>query len=109
MAPKVAGRDGSGKSFAARRNINCRARRPLLPDAQRHLIELIHGLRIRYDLGAHPLAGTFAADAVEHLHNGHGVLLAGPDLRAVADPWADRVRRVHAALARWFGSGKLSV
>ncbi len=69
----------------------------LLPDAQRHLVELIHGLRIRYDLGDHPLAGTFlpAVPSVD----GRGVLLAGADLGAVAAPWADRVTWTDAAQA----------
>jgi hypothetical protein len=80
----------------------------LLPDAQHHLVELIHGLRIRYDLGD-PLAGAFAADAVEHLRDGRGVLLADESLHAVAAPWADRVRCVRAAcFTRWFGAGKLA-
>ncbi|HEV7649556.1 MAG TPA: FAD-dependent monooxygenase [Actinophytocola sp.] len=102
----------------------------LLPVAQRHLIELIHGLRIRYDLGDPP-AGTFAAGAVEHLRDGRGVLLAEQALHAVAGPWSDRVRCVPAAggtlvrpdgyiawtgtdpdglrasFTRWFGAGKL--
>jgi 2-polyprenyl-6-methoxyphenol hydroxylase-like FAD-dependent oxidoreductase len=102
----------------------------LLPDAQRHLIELIHGLRIRYDLGEPP-AGTFADGAAGHLRDGRGLLLADPALHSVAAPWSDRVRCVpadggtlvrpdgyiawtgtdpaglRASFTRWFGAGKL--
>jgi hypothetical protein len=52
-------------------------------DAQRHLLELMHGLRIRYE------CDPFRPGAAGP--DGRGVLLAPPDLRAVAAPWSDRV------------------
>jgi 2-polyprenyl-6-methoxyphenol hydroxylase-like FAD-dependent oxidoreductase len=92
------------------------------PDAARTLLELHHGLRIRYGDDKNPLVGTFAAD--RRILDGRGLYL-GPHAGVVA-PWADRVAtaagdgvlvrpdgyvawagadpdELQAALVHWFG------
>jgi bifunctional hydroxylase/dehydrase len=85
------------------------------PDVQRHLVGMVTGLDIRYDVGPgdHPLLGRRVPDqeligdfggagkATVHqqLHRGRGVLLDladDPRLRHEASPWADRVDTVTA-------------
>ncbi|GAA3437100.1 FAD-dependent monooxygenase [Kutzneria kofuensis] len=95
------------------------------PQAARTLLELSHGLRIRYGDDKNPLIGTFAVDV--KLEDGRGRYI-GPAGEVVA-PWADRVAIEHAddggtlirpdgyiawvgtdpdelraALGRWFGA-----
>jgi 2-polyprenyl-6-methoxyphenol hydroxylase-like FAD-dependent oxidoreductase len=95
------------------------------PRAARTLLELSHGLRIRYGDDKNPLIGTFAAGV--RLADGRGRYV-GPASEVVA-PWADRVAvteqpgdgllirpdgyiawagadpgGLRAALARWFGA-----
>ncbi|ARH94496.1 FAD-dependent monooxygenase [Streptomyces sp. MOE7] len=76
-----------------------------LPDAQRHLADLMSGMAFRYPLHgakAHPLVGRPAPDLDlgpsrlhELLRSGHGILLDPADTFAgVAGPWSDRVDRV---------------
>jgi bifunctional hydroxylase/dehydrase len=82
-------------------------------DVQRHLVGMVTGLDIRYDVGCsgHPLAGrrmpnagiageVGVTPAFEFLHAGRGVVfdLADDDaVRAAAAPWQDRVDIVTAA------------
>ncbi|MFF5187966.1 FAD-dependent monooxygenase [Streptomyces sp. NPDC000345] len=88
-----------------------------LPEANRHITEMINGLSVRYDLGragdtpAHPLVGRFAPDltlksadgdttVAQCLADGRGalfVLADRADLAAAALGWAARVRTVTAA------------
>jgi hypothetical protein len=95
------------------------------PQAARTLLELSHGLRIRYGDDKNPLIGTFAVDV--KLEDGRGRYI-GPAGEVVA-PWAERVAIEHAddggtlirpdgyiawvgtdadelraALGRWFGA-----
>ncbi|WP_329399720.1 FAD-dependent monooxygenase [Streptomyces lydicus] len=76
-----------------------------LPDAQRHLADLMSGMAFRYPLHGtktHPLVGRPAPDLDlgpsrlhELLRSGHGILLDPADTFAgVAGPWSDRVDRV---------------
>lgn len=81
-------------------------------DVRRHLVGMVAGLDIRYDVGPgdHPLLGqrlpgveltrdSGTSDTMELLRAGRGVLLdlAGDAaVRAAADPWADRVDVVTA-------------
>ncbi|MFH9867506.1 FAD-dependent monooxygenase [Streptomyces lydicus] len=76
-----------------------------LPDAQRHLADLMSGMAIRYPMHgteAHSLVGRPAPDldlgparVHELLRSGHGILLDPADTFAgVAGPWSDRVDRV---------------
>jgi bifunctional hydroxylase/dehydrase len=85
-------------------------------EVQRHLVGMVTGLDIRYDVGPgdHPLLGrrlpnaeltgdfgqSGKASAFELLHAGRGVVLdlAGDDkVRAAAAEWADRVDVISAA------------
>jgi bifunctional hydroxylase/dehydrase len=82
------------------------------PDVQRHLIGMVTGLDVRYDVGpgAHPLLGRRLPNEelvlpdrkttnYDLLHKGRGVLLILDDtagLSALAEPWADRLDIVRA-------------
>ncbi|GAA2335056.1 FAD-dependent monooxygenase [Streptomyces caniferus] len=76
-----------------------------LPDAQRHLSDLMSGMAIRYPMHGtetHPLVGRPVPDldlgparVHELLRSGHGILLDPADTFAgAAGPWSDRVDRV---------------
>jgi bifunctional hydroxylase/dehydrase len=82
------------------------------PDVQRHLVGMITGLDIRYDMGDgdHPLLGLRMPDqdlligdrkttSYELMRTGRGVVLDlqdDPSLRALAEGWSDRVDTVTA-------------
>ncbi|MGF6888166.1 2-polyprenyl-6-methoxyphenol hydroxylase-like FAD-dependent oxidoreductase [Nocardia sp. GAS34] len=80
-------------------------------DGATTVFKRISGVLHRYDLGpGHRLVGGSAPDIVladgtclgEHGHDGRGLLLDltdSPDLRAIAEPWADRVCVVTAKSA----------
>jgi 2-polyprenyl-6-methoxyphenol hydroxylase-like FAD-dependent oxidoreductase len=87
-----------------------------LPEAARHLGELLSGADVRYDLpgaGAHPLRGRLVPDLglvtdagptsiAQVLRPGGAVLLDladDPRLRTAAEGWAGRVRVVRASCA----------
>ncbi|MFC0438722.1 FAD-dependent oxidoreductase [Kutzneria buriramensis] len=124
-------RDSRAESALLRTDPHTEALRGVLGDvlqsaeAARTLLELNHGLRIRYGSAENPLIGTFATDV--KLLDGRGRYL-GPDTDVVA-AWADRVDaeqvsgegrlvrpdgyiawaggdpdELRTALARWFGS-----
>ncbi len=72
-------------------------------DGATYVATKLSGVLHRYDLGGgHPLVGTVAPDVAladgtrlgDHTHDGRPLLLDladGADLRATAEPWADRV------------------
>ncbi|MGK5530986.1 FAD-dependent monooxygenase [Streptomyces sp. URMC 129] len=82
------------------------------PEAARHLIGMVSGFEVHYDVGSggHPLLGRRVpkqdlvgtggkTTTAELLHSGRGVLLDftdHADLRAVAAPWSDRIDIVTA-------------
>lgn len=78
-------------------------------EVQRHLVGMVTGLDIHYDVGTgdHPLLGrrlpgteVGTTSAFELLHAGRGVVLDLADdekVRAAAAPWTDRVNVVTAA------------
>ena len=84
-----------------------------IEDVQRHLVGMVTGLDITYDVGPgqHPLLGRRVPDhellvgerkssTYELLHRGHATLLDLQDsaaLRTAAGPWSDRVDVVTAA------------
>jgi 2-polyprenyl-6-methoxyphenol hydroxylase-like FAD-dependent oxidoreductase len=78
-----------------------------MPQAVRHLTDMINGVRVRYDTGdSHPLDGTFATDlhldgidVSTLLANGRGLLLDlanDPALRNAAESWNERIDVVTA-------------
>jgi bifunctional hydroxylase/dehydrase len=87
------------------------------PDVQQHLVGMVTGLDISYDVGPgeHPLLGrrmpnvelvndeSGKSSVYEHLHGGRGLLLDladDPAVRAAADGWTDRVTTVTAIAHR---------
>jgi 2-polyprenyl-6-methoxyphenol hydroxylase-like FAD-dependent oxidoreductase len=81
-----------------------------MDEPRRHIVGMISGLDIRYDLGeGHPLLGRRMPDLDLHtvggptrvfalLHDARPVLLDLGEVGAFdIDPWADRVRLVHAS------------
>ena len=79
------------------------------PDVQRHLVGMVTGLDIRYEVGSgeHPLLGRRMPDkelddgrsTMDLLHPGRGVLFnfaCDAGLRRAVSPWADRVSTVSA-------------
>jgi bifunctional hydroxylase/dehydrase len=86
-----------------------------IEEVQRHLVGMVTGLDIRYDVGPgdHPLLGRRLPGAgltggFEFLHAGRGVVLdlaGNEDVHGLAAGWADRVRVV-TATARQDGALK---
>ncbi|WP_291409612.1 FAD-dependent monooxygenase [Actinophytocola sp.] len=123
-------RNSRAETALLRTDPQIEALRALLAElpTQRHLVELMNGLHIRYEPGEHPLTGTFVDDphALELLRAGRGLLLGG-HLHETAAAWADRITTaggedgvlvrpdgyiawagtdpdgLRAALIRWFG------
>ncbi|MFI9383247.1 FAD-dependent monooxygenase [Kutzneria sp. NPDC052558] len=118
-------RDSRAESALIRTDPHTEALRGVLAETldARAMLELSHGLRIRYGDDKTPLVGTFAAGT--RLLDGRARYL-GPDVEVVA-PWADRVTveaahgegvlirpdgyvawaggdGLEAALRRWFGA-----
>jgi bifunctional hydroxylase/dehydrase len=72
-----------------------------LPSVRKHLIGMVTGFDIRYDVGSdgHPLLGRRmpnldlgGSSVFQLLHKARGVVLGGnAELREIAGPWADRV------------------
>jgi hypothetical protein len=82
-------RDSRAESALIRTDSHTEALRGVLAEAldARTMLELSHGLRIRYGDDKNPLIGAFAADV--RLLDGQARYI-GPDVEVVA-PWADRV------------------